>query len=134
MAFINIHYTGRKKTLRYKDVTLKRSFSDEKVVFSSGDFVKDWYDMKKLFINEWYEKEPILMGSSDCDHFIMDGAPYRSAYLMIPETGDPYLSYNPDDYRGGIEFFVPDGQQWTWKELRAHCGDAKKEKDTIHAE
>lgn len=90
--------------------------------FNSGDFVKDWYDMRKYLIHltddEW---EPIMCSSS-VDHFFMDGAEFDSAYLK--EINDVWdLSYEHDD--SCVEFFVPKGEKWTWKELRKYCKDEK---------
>lgn len=93
-------------------------------IFDSGDFVRDWYYSMKYIIHlEDSEWEP-QSHSSSVNHFIMDGDKYDSAYLAETEDGSFDLVY---DYNGkGIEFFVPAGEKWTWKELRKYCGDEKK--------
>jgi hypothetical protein len=92
--------------------------------FNSGDFIKDWWDMRKYVIIE--RNNSIIMCSSTVDHFIMDGAPYDSTYLHMID-GKPILKYiHPDDYKTnkyieiseGIEFFVPEGTKPTWEELK----------------
>jgi len=89
--------------------------------FDSGDFVKDWYDcMKHIILGDL--NEPI-MNSSSVDHFIMDGAPYDSAYL-IPDDENTQLFYEYSDKR--LEFFVPRGTKPTWSELKEMCGDVKE--------
>jgi hypothetical protein len=78
---------------------------------------------------EIMDDEPHLSGSSSCDHFIMDGAKFDSAYLHIVDDKailkyldrtDPkwYLS---DICEEGIEYFVPEGTTPTWEELKEMC-------------
>ena len=69
---------------------------------------------KKAYL-EMMDVDPYLCNSSSVDHFIMDGAPYDSAYLMFKE-GKPYLSYDYDE--NGWEMFVPTGTEPTWEELK----------------
>ena len=120
MAVIDIIYNeGGKPTLDYKSVGMSYSVDGErqKKKFNSGDFVKDWYDAIKWIIQSKIE-EPVC-NSSSVDHFIMDGAPYDSAYLVI--DGDkPTLHY---EYCEEIELFVSKGTKPTWKELKKICDD-----------
>lgn len=82
--------------------------------FKSNEFEKNWFDcMKKLILDH---NEYPTRYSSTVDHFIMDGAPYYSAYLI--ENGDEFeLSYDHKDYKN-VEFFVKDGTKPTWVELK----------------
>lgn len=89
-------------------------------IFDSGDFVKDWYDMKKYIIHLPDDQWEPIMCSSSVDHFIMDGAPYDTANL-VEVDGVWDLSYESD----GVEFFVPEGKRWSWNELRKYCNDEK---------
>jgi hypothetical protein len=105
-------------------------------IFDSGNFIKDWFDAKKFFQEELIDKEPYLSGSSTCDHFIMDGAKFESAYLHIIDD-NPVLRYctwvddsrdkieilieNREIYEKGWEFFVPEGTKPTWEELKEMC-------------
>jgi hypothetical protein len=121
MAVIGITYNeGGEPTLGYKCITLSLMDNTEKV-FDSGDFVKDWYQLCK-YINTSDINEP-LMYSSSVDHFIMDGAPYDSAYLHIIK-GKPVLKYPEcesenwylnNDFNG-LETFVPAGTKPSWNE------------------
>lgn len=96
------------------------SYGDNEVKkFDSGDFVKDWFACMK-FITFSDINEPI-MNSSSVDHFIMDGAPYDSAYL-VPQAGGSYLSY--EYIEDGLEFFIPKGTKPTWEELKTKCDDS----------
>ena len=100
----------------------------DKVIFKSGDFIRDWFQMKKYISNisdnEW---EPVSYSSS-VNHFIQDGAPYDSAYLHIIND-KPVLKYfdreDPNwfmtEIDNGIEFFVPENEQWTWEKLKEYC-------------
>jgi hypothetical protein len=129
MGRISINYDeGNKENLGYESVEIK--FRNEKYnkSFSSGDFIKDWYDMRKYMINDvdMSDDEPYFIHSSSVDHFIMDGAPYDSAYLHIVDD-KPVLKYfdrtDPNWFlqgvdEGGIEFFVPENTQPTWEEFR----------------
>lgn len=131
-----IEVTNPKKRLKYKSVyihtTGPRGGSKE-YLFKSGNFVKDWYDAKKKYINELQEKEPYLMGSSCVNDFFMDGAKYDTAYLHMVD-GQPVLKYIDRTKEGwylsedgdGWEFFVEEGTTPTWEELRELCGDPKK--------
>lgn len=93
-------------------------------IFQSGNFVKDWYDAKKYYLDH-HSEEP-LAGSSTVDHFIMDGAEYDSTYLHV-ENGVGVLKYpqvEDLDYWSqvdGWEYFVPKGTKPTWQELKEMC-------------
>lgn len=110
----------------YKEVSINYGDNQEKK-FDSGDFVKDWYFLLKWIILDADLKEPIC-NSSCVDHFIMDGAPYDSAYL-IPDEENTRLEYANSCWDEcidkGIEFFVPIGTKPTWEELKLLCGDPK---------
>ena len=111
---------GGKPTLDYKSVGMSYSVDGkrQKKKFDLGNFVKDWYDAIKWIIQS--EIEEPLCNSSSVDHFIMDGAPYDSAYLIATEK-DAYLTY---EYYETLEFFVPKGTKPTWKELKKMCDDS----------
>jgi hypothetical protein len=93
--------------------------------FKSGDFVKDWYDCNKFILTELADTEYGFANSSTVDHFLMDGAPYDSAYLYVKDDVAE-LKYGNDWYSRGVEFFVKEGTTPTWDELREICGDPKK--------
>lgn len=116
----SIEYNDGGNPLNYKSVTIDRNKTNK--LFDSGDFVKDWYDALKWFLQSEFELP--LVNSSSVDHFIMDGAPYDSAYLLV-EDNKPSLMYGRD-YADNIELFVPEGTTPTWEELRKLCGDEKK--------
>jgi hypothetical protein len=117
--------------LKYESVYIH--YQEGEKIFNSGNFIKDWFDAKKFFQEELMDKEPYLSGSSTCDHFIMDGAKFESAYLHIIED-KPVLRYctweddsqdkieilieNREIYEKGWEFFVPEGTKPTWEELK----------------
>jgi len=113
------------KSITYEEGTdagyeyVEISYGDNEVKkFDSGNFVRDWFAcMKFIIFSNISENEPIL-NSSSIDHFIMDGAPYDSAYL-IPAEGNTQLSYEYVEDR--LEFFVPKGTKPTWKELKEMC-------------
>ena len=120
MAVVGINYSegSKKKNLGYKSVyVFYGNGKREEKIFDSGDFVKDWYDYRKFLIQELSEKEHAFCNSSTVDHFIMDGAPYDSAYLIIKnKKGELY--YGNEFYEKGIEFFVNKGTKPTWQELK----------------
>lgn len=133
MAVIGINYKNNGKKIKYESVYLFYE-SNKEIIFKSGDFVKDWYDAKKKYITELMDNE-FLSGSSSCDHFIMDGAKYDSAYLHIiddkpvlkyVDTTDPYYLFSQHEiFENGTEFFVEENTQPTWSELKKICGDLK---------
>lgn len=125
-AVISIEYDeGNKKNLGYKYVSI--SYDNEKKEFASGNFVVDWYNAKKFFVNDLSDKVTYMCHSSSVDHFIMDGAPYDSAYLNFVD-GKPVLKYldRTDEYwfldreniTKGMEIFVPENTKPTWEELK----------------
>jgi hypothetical protein len=146
MAVIGINYSGGntyddqdnliENPIKYKGVYIHLTDGTE-LNFKTKDFVKDWYDAKKKFINELSDTEPYLGASSSVNHFIMDGAKFDSAYLHITEGDKPILKYIDrtdekwylTDIDSGIEFFVKEGTTPTWEELRELCGDPKLEKE-----
>jgi hypothetical protein len=121
--------------LEYQSVYL--STQNEKFEFNSGNFIVDWYNAIKKFYNELLDVEPHLSHSSSVNHFIMDGAPYSSAYGHW-DTGDKlilkYLDENWSDtvegmvkarkiYEGGVELFVEDGTTPTFEELKEYVNE-----------
>ena len=131
MAVSGVNYDeGNEKDLGYRSVYLHYGKDKEKL-FKSGNFVKDWWDLRKYQIQKLSKSEPHFSHSSTVDHFIMDGAPYDSAYLhmvddkavlkYVDRTKKNYLYEQQDVYEGGIEFFVPEGTQPTWEELKEMC-------------
>jgi len=127
MAVIGINYNDGGNPLGYESVFISCTDGKE-FIFDSGDFVKDWYDAIKKFITEVGES---LSHSSTCNHFQGDGGKFDSGYLhMIDDK--PILKYldtseenwsltQKDVYEDGIEFFVPEGTEPTWGELKEMC-------------
>lgn len=85
--------------------------------FDTGNFVKDWYDAMKWIVMDADLDEP-LVNSSSVDHFIMDGAPYDSAYMVV-NAGKPVLEYKHTEY--SVEFFIEANTKPTWLELKKLC-------------
>ena len=125
-AFISIEYNeGNKGNLAYKHVSI--SYDNEKKEFSSGNFVVDWFNAKKFFVNDLSDKVSYMCHSSSVDHFIMDGAPYDSAYLNFVD-GKPVLKYldrtdenwflDRENITKGMEIFVSENTKPTWEEIK----------------
>lgn len=122
MAVVKINY-DEGNTNTYKSVSISFIFSEKEKVFSTGNFIKDWYDLNKYIIQSDIE-EPVS-NSSSVDYFIMDCAKFDSAYLHFIE-GKPVLKYIDrtkeewylSEDSNGIEFFVAEGTQPTWEELK----------------
>lgn len=126
MAVVSIQYNeGGDRNLDYKSVKITYHNGKDKKKFSTGDFVKDWFDCLKFIIMEMGDKE-YIMHSSSVNHFIMDGAPFDSAYLIL-ENNEPILKYLNDSSEDdkivdeGIELFVPRGTKPSWQELKLNC-------------
>jgi hypothetical protein len=123
MAVYGINYAeaGSKQLLNYESVRIHYG-KDEEKLFNSGNFVKDWFDLIKYIIMELSNTEPHFVGSSDVDHFFMDGADelYDEAYLVTDEKGVSELCYGNFE-NIGIKLYVPKGTKPTWKELKEMC-------------
>lgn len=132
MGIIRIIY-NEPDAKTYKSVEIsfgKFSGKEETRTFDTGNFIQDWYDMRKFMIKEM-EDEPYMSHSSSVDHFFMDGAQYDSAYLHIVDekpvlkyfdrTDPDWLFTQRDIDENGWEFFVPEGAQPTWEELKEIC-------------
>lgn len=132
MIYTTINYSegGGQQPLNYKSVEIHFG-NKEKKFFDTGDFVKDWWDRTKYIIQELLDSGDVFINSSSVDHFIMDGAPYDSAYLHVVDekpvlkyvdTTDPdYLFTQADIFEHGTEMFVPEGTKPTWEELKEIC-------------
>ena len=124
MAVYGINYDEGNKDLGYKSVRIHYAGDSERL-FNSGNFVKDWFDLMKFIITELHETEPHFVGSSDVDHFFMDGADelYDTAYLVFNEQEKKHILYygRVREVQEGIEFHVPKGTQPTWEELKEMC-------------
>lgn len=124
MAVVRINYLEPNPD-SYESVKISL-YSGEEIIFDSGDFVKDWYQVGKYLSNmeNW---EPVIHSSS-VDHFIMDGAPFDSGYLHIIDD-KPILKYPKREGEGwynntdfdGIEVFVKRGEMPTWEEYKEYC-------------
>ncbi len=120
MAVVSIQYDeGKKKNLNYKSVQLSYNWGEDKKLFNTGNFVKDWYDCIKFMIMN-INDEPVSHSSS-VNHFIMDGAKFDSAYLVTDLNEKTILRYGYLSSTPGIEFFVEQGTTPTWEELKAMC-------------
>ena len=134
MAVIGITYDGGNRyddednlienPIQYESVYLYNSKGQTE--FNSGDFVKDWYYANKA---HWTaDNGEHLSHSSSVNHFIMDGAPYSSAYLhyvneewvlKYVDHSDPnYIFTQRDIFEEGLELFVPENTQPTWEEYK----------------
>lgn len=129
MSFVTINYDeGNKETLGYESVEVHYG-KDQKKIFNTGNFIKDWYDYQEFKIKFLLETEPFFTESSSVNHFIMDGAPYDCAYLHVPENELKYIDRSDpmwyitqrDVEENGIEFFVSENTKPTWKELKEMC-------------
>ncbi len=130
MAVIGINYEegSKEKDLGYESVYLYTN--NYEMLFSSGDFIKDWYNCNK-YITEKLEKDEKYIGcSSSFDHFLMDGDLFDSTYLKFQKDDTPYLDYEFDFQNQGIEFFVKKGETPTWEQLKKYCTDEKDTKKT----
>jgi len=119
MSIISITY-DEPNTDTYQSVKASLSFKDDKREFTSGNFIKDWYNAIKFLIHESEDGEPWSQSSS-VDHFIMDGAQFKSAYLCKDNLiGGWHLVYDYDEvsYGSGIEFFVEKNTRPTWDEFK----------------
>lgn len=134
MAVIGITYDGGNRyddegnlienPIQYESVYLYTS--KEQTEFNSGDFVKDWYNAHIKYFDE--HKDEHFSHSSSVNHFIMDGAPYSSAYLhdvndtyvlKYVDHSDPnYIFTQRDIFENGLELFVPENTQPTWEEYK----------------
>jgi len=122
MAVIGISYDeGNKIDLGYKSVEILYNDLKDKKTFSTGNFIKDWYDMRKFIIQFLLDSEPFFSYSSSVDYFIIDGAPYDSIYLKTDDNGNPYLTNICDHNDDDIEFFVPEGTRPSFEELKEMC-------------
>lgn len=130
MAVIGINYKGGNNynDMKYKSVRLNTKNGN--FIFKSGNFVKDWFDAKKKYM-DIMDNDPYLSGSSDVNHFQSDGGKFDSAYLHIidekpvlkyVDCSDPNWWYTQSDiFEEGWEYFVPEGTQPTWEELKEMC-------------
>lgn len=133
IAGVNYDESGSAENLNYKSTYLHYGELENK--FDSGDFVKDWFDLIKFYLENG--GSGTLCYSSSVDHFIMDGAPFDSAYLHI-EDDKAILKYiDRTDERWyitqkhideGVGLFVEEGTTPTWDELKSRCGFDPKEK------
>ena len=124
MAVYGIDYTEfGGEDFGYKSVRISYDNLKKEKFFDSGNFVKDWYDLVKFMIMELSKTESHFVGSSSVDHFIMDGAKFDSGYLVDENVNGETKSVLKYDgyYEDGIEFFVPEGTQPTWAELKEMC-------------
>jgi len=129
MAYITINYDdGNKENLGYKSVEIHYG-DKQKKFFATGNFMKDWWDMRKFMIMELADTETHFSHSSSVDHFIMDGAPYDSAYFHMVDD-KPVLKYincsdltyiTQQEIYEGLEFFVAKNTEPTWEELKEIC-------------
>lgn len=119
MAVTNINYDGEGDSLVYESVDISYGPGlENKKVFDSGDFIKDWYHCMKFIVQRLSDTEEHFMNSSSVDHFRMDGAPYKKAWLVTTDHISE-LFYDYDDQ--GLIMYVNQGEYPSWAELREYC-------------
>lgn len=121
MAVIGVNYEegSKKKDLGYKSVYVHHE--EEEKIFNSGDFPKDWYEALKHAL---VELEDYTIHSSSVNHFIMDGAKFKSFYLLF-EGDEPNITF--DIVENGIEhFYDPKEKPKDWFHFRELVGHPKK--------
>lgn len=137
MAVLGINYDGGnyyddegnkvENPIIYESVYL-HTF-EQKHLFNSGNFIKDWFDANKEYFTNLHKTEPHLSHSSSVNHFFFDGANYDSAYLhevkegeyellYVDESDPNYLFNQRNIFENGIKFFVEEGTKPTWTELK----------------
>lgn len=131
IIFVNYEEFSKKKGLGYKSVEL--SLKNDKKIFNTGNFVKDWYNMIKFIVHYDHELESHWTYSSTVDDFMMDGAKYDSAYLhmvndmfmlrYVDKSDENWYEDQKDIFEERMEFFVPENTQPTRKELKKMCED-----------
>lgn len=122
MAVISISYKEPNPET-YKHVRISYGDLNKEKIFDSGNFIVDWYNLNKWLSEEIegeLKSEHAFSNSSSVDHFIMDGANVQSRYLKFDEDGNPYLSDKYDWLDEGAELFIPEGENWTWEQLKEY--------------
>lgn len=122
MAVVSIDYEEPNQN-EYISVKVSSRKDDKTVKFDSGNFVKDWWDAMKYLIIDLEWEYPTSFSSS-VDNFITDGDKYDSMYLVEKDEVNELQSEYDED---GIEFFVPNGTQLTWKELTEYIKTINQE-------
>jgi hypothetical protein len=115
MACIDIKYdepdVSTYSGVEFSDKTTKILF------FSDKGFPTDWGKCMKYLITEDTDKHVSFLSS--INHFIFDGAPYDSGFLVEnKDTNEWELLYGEECSDLGIEFFVPKGTKPTWTEFK----------------
>lgn len=122
MAVIGINYQeGNPES--YESVRISYSDLSKEKIFSSGNFIVDWYNLNKWIAEEIeleLRNEYHFSNLSSVDHFIMDGANVVSRYLKFDAEKNPYLTKEYDWMDEGTELFVPEGEDWTWEQLKEY--------------
>lgn len=119
MAVITVNYKEPNPET-YESVEISYDDLEKRKVFSSGNFIKDWYNLNKWVAQEMageLSNEIHFSNSSSLDHFITDGANVVSRYLKM-KGGKPQLEKEYDFMDEGIELFIPSGEDWTWEQLK----------------
>lgn len=119
MAIISIDY-DEPKPETYRGVEISTRDNKDKR-FDSGDFIKDWFNVIKYTNTEI--EDGYVMYSSSVDHFIMDGAPFDSKYLIMVD--DKPVLVTPAISNEGLELFVKEQENPTWEELKEYCKNVK---------
>jgi len=122
MAVIGINYKEPNPET-YESVRISYGGLEKEKIFNSGNFIRDWYNLNKWIANEIageLAEEYHFSNSSSVDHFIHDGANVVSRYLKM-KGGKPILEKDYDFMDEGTEFFIPEGEDWTWEQLKEYC-------------
>lgn len=114
MGMIAVNYDEFEKNQNYQGVEIY--LDEERKLFNTGDFVKDWYDCIN-YINNHLSNDRFVFSSSVTD-FLDDGAPYKMAYLRSYDKGKTFnLKYRWNERNQGQIFFVPENEKPTWDEF-----------------
>lgn len=118
-------------SLTYNNIIISLNDDREDIIFESGDFIVDWYQTMKWCAHNDNNNDIIKMSSS-VNHFIMDGAKFDSAYLVLkPEPHLEYFDGKNFEITNNVEFFIPEDEKWSWDELKNYVNKYEEKKTNI---
>lgn len=96
--------------------------------FGTGDFVRDWYNLKKHFVLNVEAGSYVITQTSDLNHLDSYNINVKRVYLVLDKQEWKLYDLSRlelDQKEVIVELFIPLDKNWSWEEYKNYCEGKK---------